>query len=157
MPGAGPLRPFARGALPPALHSGAWPTQLSVVPSALMEQLPPVGVPRSQLPQTCTQHQTTVCSGTAGSVVASHAASDVASTDRQDSTHLGPVVREFLFMDVGSRFKGLAKESMSLQLLIDSEGHQTNQVMGVGHAHGIWLSDDDTLVIQFNCRGDDAN
>eukprot|EP00802_Teleaulax_amphioxeia_P018666 Tamp_18869.p1 GENE.Tamp_18869~~Tamp_18869.p1 ORF type:complete len:399 (+),score=39.93 Tamp_18869:62-1258(+) len=51
--------------------AGAWPTQLSVVPSALMEQLPPVGVPRSQLPQTCTQHQTTVCSGTAGSVVAS--------------------------------------------------------------------------------------
>ena len=26
--GARPLRPFARGALPPALHSDAWPTQL---------------------------------------------------------------------------------------------------------------------------------
>ena len=26
--GARPLRPFACGALPPALHSGAWPTQL---------------------------------------------------------------------------------------------------------------------------------
>ena len=26
--GARPLRPFARGAVPPALHSGAWPKQL---------------------------------------------------------------------------------------------------------------------------------
>ena len=32
--GARSLRPFARGALPPALHSGAWPTQLQYADAA---------------------------------------------------------------------------------------------------------------------------
>ena len=31
-----------------------------------------------------------------------------------------------------------------------------SQVTGVGYPHGFWLSYDDTLVIKFNCRGDDA-
>ena len=91
------------------------------------------------------------------SLVASRIVGYAPSLDRQEwHPHNARDVRDFVFIDVGARFRGLAHGSMSLQLLELNDGRHQIQVIGVGSPHGEWHFDDDSLIIRFHCKGEET-